>query len=336
MWLLGWSPSRSARCTALAVLALPDPDPSDHAAIAAIAGVLALTALAQGLAGPANRLVYLTPFWGVLCVSALVVVARPLGAMPLFYLWPLLQAAYFLDRRPLIAIEATMLVTYAVALQFSPPGLRTAYFLAVVVCTAMVGGVVSHLKQRVDRLVTSLDAAASTDPLTGLLNRRAFEGEFEAELLRANRYGRPLTLAVFDLDHFKLVNDRFGHDVGDTALCRTAADAGPRAPRLRRRGAPGRRGVRGAVRGHGPGRGPPGGGPDRRRALAGPGRGLRPPVDQRRGCRAGPGLEDRVELMRSADAALYQAKAAGRHRVVSHDAQATVTGSDEPARTLAT
>ena len=102
--------------------------------------MLALTSAALAVAGPRSRLLFLVPFWGVLCVSALVAVASPLGAMPLFYLWPVLQAAYFLDRRRLIAVEVTMLVTYAVALQFSPPGLRTAYFLAVVVCTLPGGG----------------------------------------------------------------------------------------------------------------------------------------------------------------------------------------------------
>jgi diguanylate cyclase (GGDEF)-like protein len=229
-----------------------------------------------------------------------------------------------------------MLVSYAVALQWSPPGLRTAYFLAVVVCTAMVAAVVSHLKQRVDRLVTSLDAAASTDPLTGLLNRRAFEDRFEAELLRAKRYDRPLTLAVFDLDHFKLVNDRFGHDVGDTALRQTAAalDRGRRASDVVARL----------------------GGEEFAVLFAETGQAeahlvatriadelSRVPVGDSVHlsisaglAELGPGLEGRVPLMRAADAALYRAKAAGRHRVVSHEYQATVIGSDEPARTFAT
>ena len=185
MWRFGLIAFAIGAVTALTVTTLPDPDPSDHTAIAAIAGVLALSAAALALAGPESRLGDVTPFWGVLCVSALVVVARPLGAMPLFYLWPLMQAAYFMDRRSLIAVEATMLVSYAVALQWSPPGQRTAYFLAVVVCTMLVAAVVSHLQRRVERLMASLDAAASTDPLTGLLNRRAFEAEFETELVRA-------------------------------------------------------------------------------------------------------------------------------------------------------
>ena len=57
---------------------------------------------------------------------------------------------------------------------------------------------------------------ASTDPLTGLPNRRAFLRELEPALAGAAK--SPLSLAIIDLDHFKLVNDRYGHDVGDLVL----------------------------------------------------------------------------------------------------------------------
>ncbi|GAB4435368.1 MAG: diguanylate cyclase [Chloroflexi bacterium OHK40] len=59
---------------------------------------------------------------------------------------------------------------------------------------------------------------ASHDPLTGLLNRPAIMGHVEAELARAGRGGSSLSLALIDLDHFKEVNDRYGHLVGDQAL----------------------------------------------------------------------------------------------------------------------
>ncbi len=64
---------------------------------------------------------------------------------------------------------------------------------------------------------------ARLDPLTGIFNRRAFEELAAGELSRAARYGRPLSLAFVDLDHFKQVNDDFGHEVGDTVLCQVAA-----------------------------------------------------------------------------------------------------------------
>jgi diguanylate cyclase (GGDEF)-like protein len=64
---------------------------------------------------------------------------------------------------------------------------------------------------------------ARTDALTGLLNRRAFLDELPRHVERLDREQLPGTLIFVDLDNFKPVNDRFGHDVGDQVLCRTAA-----------------------------------------------------------------------------------------------------------------
>src|SRR5580692_3690222 len=63
-----------------------------------------------------------------------------------------------------------------------------------------------------------LQINATTDPLTGLYNRRFFEDYFEKELNRSIRYNHKLALVVFDLHRFKEVNDRFGHPQGDTLL----------------------------------------------------------------------------------------------------------------------
>ncbi len=64
---------------------------------------------------------------------------------------------------------------------------------------------------------------ARTDPLTGLLNRRAFMEEIVRRVDRMEREGQPGTVMFVDLDHFKAVNDRFGHEVGDQVLCEVAA-----------------------------------------------------------------------------------------------------------------
>src|SRR5665647_2929693 len=56
------------------------------------------------------------------------------------------------------------------------------------------------------------------DPLTGLYNRRYFSEVAGAEIERAKRYGRPLSLSFIDLDNFKTVNDTFGHEMGDEVL----------------------------------------------------------------------------------------------------------------------
>jgi two-component system, cell cycle response regulator len=59
---------------------------------------------------------------------------------------------------------------------------------------------------------------ALLDPLTGLFGRRAFDHMFERSVARSARYKCPLSMVVIDIDHFKSVNDRYGHTAGDTVL----------------------------------------------------------------------------------------------------------------------
>lgn len=64
----------------------------------------------------------------------------------------------------------------------------------------------------------NLETLAATDPLTGLNNRRNFIAQGEAEFSRAARAGKPLTVLLMDIDHFKQINDGFGHAAGDVVL----------------------------------------------------------------------------------------------------------------------
>ena len=73
------------------------------------------------------------------------------------------------------------------------------------------------LAELADRHVR-LTEAVRRDELTGLFNRRAFNNFFQIELGRTRRYGGLLALVMFDLDHFKRVNDQHGHEAGDEAL----------------------------------------------------------------------------------------------------------------------
>ena len=95
------------------------------------------------------------------------------------------------------------------------PVIQFQLLCAVVMCVAMVlGGAIS------DRAAARFDAWH--DQLTALLNRRAFFEQGEMMRERAKRYHYSLALIMLDLDHFKLVNDTYGHDAGDRLLCEVA------------------------------------------------------------------------------------------------------------------
>ncbi len=84
-----------------------------------------------------------------------------------------------------------------------------------------IQGIVRDVSQR-KNLERQLEQMASRDYLTGLLNRRRFEEELQVQLAQARRYGVPGALLFLDLDHFKDVNDSFGHSVGDELLVSVA------------------------------------------------------------------------------------------------------------------
>ncbi|MCX7588836.1 GGDEF domain-containing protein [Phenylobacterium sp. 58.2.17] len=79
-------------------------------------------------------------------------------------------------------------------------------------------GEVSRLKLK----LAEVEGLADRDPLTPLLNRRAFVRELGRIRTFAQRYGSPASLVYFDLDGFKAVNDRYGHAAGDACLCAVA------------------------------------------------------------------------------------------------------------------
>jgi len=81
----------------------------------------------------------------------------------------------------------------------------------------------NELMSIAEHLIKEKDYFASTDLLTGAYNRYRFTELFEIELQRVNRYGGGLALIMFDIDHFKAINDTYGHTAGDSVLKEIAA-----------------------------------------------------------------------------------------------------------------
>jgi diguanylate cyclase (GGDEF)-like protein len=69
-----------------------------------------------------------------------------------------------------------------------------------------------------ERTVIAHKTAAAVDPLTGMFNRRGFSEVCSRVIDREAKAGRPVTVLIFDIDHFKSINDRFGHPAGDELL----------------------------------------------------------------------------------------------------------------------
>lgn len=73
-------------------------------------------------------------------------------------------------------------------------------------------------------VIAQADEVAHTDPLTYLPNRRQIIGDLQREVIFSDRYGTPLTISMLDIDHFKNINDSYGHTVGDEVLQRLASE----------------------------------------------------------------------------------------------------------------
>lgn len=100
--------------------------------------------------------------------------------------------------------------------------LAASFYVAIIYSSLLAFGFLQLVQARTEcELQTAqrqTEALANTDQLTGAWNRRRFECEAEREMARVARYQQPLTLIMFDIDHFKTINDRYGHQAGDVML----------------------------------------------------------------------------------------------------------------------
>ncbi len=209
-----------AAVSAVSTIVLPDEDASDHRALAVMTVLLVANTvvLLVGRRLPRRAVLFFGVTTAVLATSATVAVARPLAMTPLYYVYPALTAAYFCGRRGSLLHLLLIDVTYAIALPFADVSSKVALYVMTIPVYGVVNLVTLLIVARADNLRDELRQVAATDSLTGLLNRRAFTDAFGRELARADRAGLPLSLVLFDLDHFKAVNDHHGHAAGDDAL----------------------------------------------------------------------------------------------------------------------
>jgi diguanylate cyclase (GGDEF)-like protein len=142
----------------------------------------------------------------------------------LYYVWPALYVGYFFRRPGIVGSLATIGVFYAGVLSLQPldPSIAVTRWLVTVSVTTGAAFTLHAIRSQVDGLLRKLRETARTDPLTAVLNRRGFEELAERELAAAGRDGRPCALLLGDIDHFKHLNDRFGHAAGDAALASVA------------------------------------------------------------------------------------------------------------------
>lgn len=173
---------------------------------------------------PTLRTMVSMAFASMVILGVLVGTSDPLGMAPIFFLWPVVLLAHFASVRVSAAGYAIAIAALGAGLVVNDnAALRVDTFIGVGSSLGLMAWLISSLSGREIRLRAELAVAADTDPLTGLLNRRAFYPRLERLVADALATDGRLSLVMFDLDHFKVINDRFGHAEGDEVLRHAAA-----------------------------------------------------------------------------------------------------------------
>ena len=141
----------------------------------------------------------------------------------IFYLVPVSLAAWYIGRNAALGIALVSALVWQSTNKLAGEALSSPLLYAWNTAVRVVAfSIIVVLLHELRIALNHERNLARTDPLTGVMNRRAFYEEFAREIRRAQRYEHPLTIAYIDLDDFKAMNDRLGHSTGDTLL-RTVA-----------------------------------------------------------------------------------------------------------------
>jgi len=149
-----------------------------------------------------------------------IAVALLLGDRGLFWLYPAFLTTFFLTTAWFaVTINSASLVVLCI----EGGAFQTQQELLSFVATSLVVSACAYIFARRNRSQRQiLQRLATHDPLTNAGNRRAMEEELMAAIATKDRSGTQFGLIIFDLDHFKRVNDRFGHNTGDSVLAQCA------------------------------------------------------------------------------------------------------------------
>lgn len=253
-------------------------------------------------------------------------VAHVAGLSGLLWVYPVLLANFLLVSRGTAVFISVIAIAAVSMSDLAVPGLPQKMMF---VTSAFVVSLFAYVfASRSEQQRAELETIAALDSLTGAYNRRGMDIELEVAMVNSERTGDPLGLLVFDIDHFKRINDSFGHDAGDGVLVQIAQltrRSTRRSDRFFRFG------------GEEFGLLVPGADPDALRLIA---EKLRATIEHEVRCKDRPVTvsigatcfvsgESAADLLARADGAMYRAKHAGRNTVVVDD---TFTG--EVARPL--
>ncbi|WP_448613302.1 GGDEF domain-containing protein [Modestobacter sp. URMC 112] len=197
-----------------------------YAATMALLALLGVVLAVRQAVGPRETAALVVIGDVVYVVISLTTTDPLLYAPPLMMLFACVAAAWFLGPRTLALHLVLVVVACAGALSHSYPDVA-AYAVQVTVHSVVLDLVtlgIFVLRRRVERLLADTQALSSTDPLTGLANRRWLVAQAPRIWRQARREGQRVAVLMLDLDHFKRLNDDHGHAVGDAVL-RGVADA---------------------------------------------------------------------------------------------------------------